>query len=254
MSRIRLSAMFAALLALPALAVAQSRRPDDSGSRTEKVNAGVSSAEAVTFAGGDLMFAAPQGEFKNYVRGAVGISGHFLQALDSDGIIAFRAELGLMTYGARTVRQPLGGGALGLISVDVTTSNNIANGGIGLQLMTPRGTVRPYVNGSVGFSYFWTQSSVEGSSGGSSPFASSQNFSDGGFSTAYGGGLYIPLGGKKSPLTLDIGGQMHKNADIQYLTSKSITYTSSSAPPTITPVRSSADFITWRLGVTFAVR
>ena len=54
--------------------------------------------------------------------------------------------------------------------------------------------------------------------------------------------------------TLDIGAQMHKNSDIQYLTKSSITFASSSAPPTITPVRSAADFISWRLGLTIAMR
>lgn len=255
MSTIRTRTLLFALCTLPSLVAAQGRRRGDDGeSRSSGRSSAVSAADATTFVGGDLIFAAPQGDFQNFVHGAVGVAGHFLQALDHDGVIAFRADLGVMTYGSRTVRQPLGGGALGLISADVTTSNNILNGGVGLQLMVPRGTVRPYVNGSLGFSYFWTQSEVAGSSSTNVPFASSQNFSDSGFSTAYGGGLYIPLGDKKSAYSLDIGAQMHKNADIQYLTSSSITFTSSSAPPTITPVRSSADFITYRLGVTIAIR
>jgi hypothetical protein len=250
----RTRAFILVLCVAPSLLAAQSRPRSRDGEESSVTKPVVSAADATTFAGGDLIYAAPQGEFMNYVHGAVGVGGHFLQVLDTDGIIAFRADVSILTYGSRTVRQPLGGGALGLISADVTTSNNILNGGIGLQLMVPRGTVRPYLNGSLGFSYFWTQSEVAGSSSTNVPFASTQNFSDGGFSTAYGGGLYIPLGTKASPFTLDIGGQMHKNADIQYLTKSSITFTSSSAPPTITPVRSAADFITWRIGVTIAIR
>ena len=76
---------------------------------------------------------------------------------------------------------------------DVTTSNNIFFGTIGAQLMAPNGRLRPYVNAAVGFSYFSTQSSVEGT-GSTQPFANSENFSDGGFTTTWGGGLYIPIG------------------------------------------------------------
>ena len=104
------------------------------------------------------------------------------------------------------------------------------------------------MTGSLGFSYFWTQSSVEGSNGGG-PFADSKNFSDAGFSTAWGGGLYIPIGIGKSSFSIDIGAQVHKNSDIQYLTKNSIVLVSATAPPVITPVRSSADFVTYRLGV-----
>lgn len=235
----------ASLFVLPIASVrAQSRR--------ESVPVEIDRAR--TFFGGGLLIASPQGEFKQYVGGAVGIGGNFLQALDDDGVVAVRAELNILTYGIRTVRQPLGGGALGLISADVTTSNNILNGGIGLQLMVPRGTIRPYLDATLGFSQFWTQSSIAGSSSSNQDFASTQNFSDGGFSTAWGGGLYIPLNTTRSPIVLDIGAQVHKNADIQYLNKNSITITSTSAPPTITPIRSAADFITWRIGVTLPLR
>lgn len=207
-----------------------------------------------TWAGGALAYAAPQGEFKENVRGAFGLTGHMVHAFDEEGIVAIRGELGYLNYGTTRNRQALGGGALGLIYVDVTTTNNIIFGGLGLQLMTPSGAVRPYVSGSLGFSYFFTTSSVEGSSN-IEPFAETENFGDGGFTALYGGGLYFPLRrGGKNPISLDLGAQMHKNSDIQYLTKSSIVITNSSAPPVITPRRSAADFITFRLGVTVGIR
>ncbi|MDA1080604.1 MAG: hypothetical protein O2973_02845 [Gemmatimonadetes bacterium] len=206
-----------------------------------------------TFVGGGLAYASPRGEFKDYVRGAFGLTGHLVHAFDPEGILAVRAELGYLNYGNTTNRQALGGGALGLITVDVTTSNNIVVGGLGLQLMAPAGTVRPYLTGSVGFSYFFTQSSVEGTSN-IEPFAETENFSDGGFTTLWGGGLYIPVRRGLKPISIDLGAQMHSNSDIQYLTKSSIVITNSSAPPVITPVRSAADFITFRLGITVGIR
>jgi hypothetical protein len=206
------------------------------------------------FVGGDFVYAQPQGEFGKYVNGAFGVAGHFIHAFDPNGVIAFRAELGYLIYGERTARQPLGGGALGLINVDVTTSNSILIGGAGLQLMAPTGVVRPYLAGTLGFSYFVTSSSVAGSDYGSSPFAESQNFSDGGFTTAWGGGLYIPLSFGSRAVSLDLGVQQHKTGDVQYLTANSITFNGSNAPPTIQPVRSAADYLTYRLGVSVALR
>jgi hypothetical protein len=210
---------------------------------------------ATTWVGGALTYGQPQRDFANYVNAAFGLSGHLVHALDRDGIVAFRADAGFLVYGQTRNRQPLGGGALGLIMADVTTSNNIFFGTVGAQLMAPNGRLRPYANAAIGFSYFSTQSSVEGT-GSSQPFANSENFSDGGFTTMWGGGLYLPLGHTDAgtPFALDLGVQSHANRDIQYLTKNSITIIDSSKPPVITPVRSPADFLAFRLGVTFGVR
>lgn len=205
-------------------------------------------------AGGSLTFAAPQAEFKDYVNGAFGVNGNLGIGLDPQGIVQFKVELGYLIYGSKTYRQSLGGGALGLIAVDVTTSNNIAHGGLGLQLTAPSGPIRPYATGSIGFSYFFTESQVEGTSNTQQPFASTKNFDDGAFAAQYGGGVYIPLRRGAKPISLDLGAQYHKNGDMEYLTKNSITVTSPTQPPTITPVRSSANFVSFRLGLTFGVR
>jgi hypothetical protein len=210
---------------------------------------------ARTTVGGWVTWAQPQRDFRNYVSGAVGLGGELVQALSRSGAVALRIEGGYLIYGSTTRRQPLGGGALGLVSVDVTTSNNIVFGGLGLQLTSPDGPVRPYVNGTVGFSYFFTESSVEGTSN-FEPFASTNNFDDGGFTTMLGGGVYIPLARTKEgrSVSLDIGVVAHANNDVQYLTKNSITVENTASTPVVTPVRSAADFLTFRIGVTVGVR
>ena len=47
---------------------------------------------------------------------------------------------------------------------------------------------------------------------------------------------------------------MHSNPDIEYLTKNSIVINGSGAPPTITPVRNSADVVTFRIALSFAVQ
>ncbi|MBM4193296.1 MAG: hypothetical protein FJ202_02810 [Gemmatimonadetes bacterium] len=205
------------------------------------------------YAGGGLEFGAPSGEFKDYVQSAFGGGGHILYALDDEQIFAFRADVDLFVYGHATRRQALGGGALGLIGVDVTTSNNIVTGTFGLQAIAPTGALRPYLHGGVGFSYFFTQSSVEGSSN-SEPFATTKNFGDGGFTTVLGGGLYIPVRRGYQPISIDLGVRTHRNSDVQYLTKEGIKVTSTSAPPTLSPVRSAANYLSFRVGVSVGVR
>jgi hypothetical protein len=247
------SAALVALLTsqVPSLASAQvvTRAPREGRDRQEW------SGEPRTWAGGTLTYASPTGEFKSYVNGAFGANGHLVHQFGG-GILAFRADLSYLIYGSTTRRQQLGGGALSLIAVDVTTSNNIVNGGVGLQLMAPSGSLRPYLNGNVGFSYFFTESSVDGSNeNGTSPFASTKNFDDAGFSPSVGGGIYIPLKmGIKNPILLDLGVQAQSNRDMRYLTKESIYIRDTQSQPVITPVRSAANFVSFRVGVSVGVR
>ncbi len=143
--------------------------------------------------------------------------------LDSRGIAAFNAELGLMFYGIERYRTPLGGGPLGLISLDVNTTNNIAFGGIGLQVGYPGETIRPYGTASVGFSAFFTTSSVAGSSDFDS-FANSTNYQDTGLAWNAGGGLYIPLSVKRKVVNLDVGVRWMDNGKRDYLRHDGITF------------------------------
>lgn len=200
------------------------------------------------FAGIHLMVAQPLGEFDDYIDWGGGIGGEFLYAFDPQGAIGLRAHLGIMIYGHETKRVPLSE-TLGRIRVDVSTSNNIFVFGIGPQVMLPSGTVRPYLNGTVGVSYFFTQSSVEGSAD-FEPFASSTNFDDATFAWAAGGGLYIPLRkGRRHPLSLDIGAQYHANGEARYLREGSI-QEDGSGDIFFDPIRSQTNLITYRLGIT----
>ena len=200
------------------------------------------------FAGIHLMVAQPLGEFDDYIDWGGGIGGELLYAFDRQGAIGLRANLGLMIYGHETKRVPLSE-TLGRIRVDVNTSNNIFVFGIGPQVMLPTGTVRPYLNGTAGLSYFFTRSSVEGSAD-LEPFASSTNFDDATFAWSAGGGLYIPLRkGRKNPLSLDIGAQYHANGEARYLREGSI-QEDGTGNIFFDPIRSQTNLITYRVGIT----
>jgi hypothetical protein len=205
--------------------------------------------EASLFIPVALELGVPQGDFAENVDITGGIGGGVIFRLG--GGIGLRAELGVNIYGSETRTVPLGNGPLGRITVDVTTTNTIFGGGLGLQLGLPsRKQVRPYVGGTLGFSNFSTTSSVKGTNSGDEDFASSENYSDATFAKSALVGLYIPFGQGKA--MFDLGARYTWNGEeVRYLTEGDIV-DNPTGPPTITPRRTRADLLTFRLGVTFA--
>jgi hypothetical protein len=192
----------------------------------------------------------PQGEFAEHINFAGGIAGSYLYALDPQGIIAFRAELGYLLYGAERYRVPLGGGPLGLINVDVNTTNNIVQGGVGLQLLAPGRTVRPYAHALAGFSSFFTSSSVTGTQQ-AEAFASSTNYSDAGFAWMAGGGLYVPLSAGATRLQLDLGVRWVDHGRREYLRPDGISFEGGDVQ--LNPVRTGAQALQFHLGVVIPI-
>lgn len=193
-----------------------------------------------------LQIGLPQGEFAENVSVAGGFGGGILWRVG--GLVGLRADLGVSIYGSDTRRVRLGGGALGLVNVDVTTTNTIFNGGLGAQVGVPGRTVSPYLGGMIGFSSFTTSSSVSGSNSSDEPFASSTNLSDGTFAKTVLGGLYVPIAGGKA--MLDLGVRHTWNGErVRYLTEDDISE-DVNGDIVLSPRESRADLLTITLGVT----
>jgi hypothetical protein len=194
-----------------------------------------------------LQLGLPQGEFAENVNFAGGLGGGVLWKVG--GPVALRADIGFMIYGSETRRVPLGDGALGLINVDVTTTNSIFGGSLGGQVGVPGPTVMPYLGGSIGFSAFTTSSSVEGSNSNDEPFASSTNSNDGTFAKTAFAGLYLPFG--KGTALVDLGVRHTWNGEnVRYLTPGDITE-DTNGNVVLTPRQTRADFLTVIIGITF---
>ncbi len=231
-------AVVALLLAASAPLAAQYRTSDDQLPRSVAL-------------GGSLHVGAPQGEFANNINAAFGLNGFAGWQLGNSPVM-FRADLGYDIYGSRTRRVPLGSGPLGLIDVDVTTTNSIVTGGIGLQAGLPGRGFTPYVGGSIGFAAFVTSSSVSGSMQSSSEsFASSTNSADGTFAKTLFGGFYIPVG--SSGGALDIGARYHWNGEARYLTDQDIAFDARNNP-VLSPRFTRADLLTIQVGFSFKRR
>lgn len=198
------------------------------------------------FGGGSLVYGRPTGDFGRYVNQGFGLDGMARWKVDRRGIFSLGLEGGWLQYGRETIRAPLSS-TVGRINVDVTTSNNILFLGGGPQLTAPSGPVRPYASAGVGFSYFFTESSVEGSNNNNYSFAETTNFDDVVFATTGGFGVYIPLG-RTREAALDIGLRYHNGGEGEYLREDSI-IDRPGQTPLITPIRSQTKLWSWRVGV-----
>jgi hypothetical protein len=203
------------------------------------------------FAGASFNYARPQGEFRDFVDQGFGGDLHFLYQPRARGILGLRLDAGFLTYGHERMRVPLSSTIGGRILVDVNTSNNIAHVGVGPQIGLPDGRFRPYVGGFVGFTYLYTESSVAGRNDDHS-FGRTTNYDDATFS--YGGraGVYVPLRGGPSPISLDMGVVYMDNGEAEYLREGDIV-DNADGTLTLFPSRSDTDLLNFRVGVTVGI-
>ena len=203
-------------------------------------------------AGIALTYARPQGEFRDFVDDGWGASLHYVHNLDRQGVFGIRVDGGFLIYGYERMRVPLSPTIGGRILVDLTTTNSIAHLGVGPQISAPAGPIRPYVNGFAGLSYISTSSSVEGSANYDDPFATTTNFDDATFSYGAGGGVLIPFGRGRNPVSLDAGVTYRVNGVAEYLTEGGIE-DNPDGSITLYPIRSDTDLLTFHLGVSVGV-
>jgi hypothetical protein len=233
-------AVFGLLVAAPLGLHAQSPPPAASMDRSH------------IFMGGGLMVAQPEGEFRDYVSQGFGAGGHFLFRLHSRSALGLRLDATFLNYGRETKRVALSPTIGERILVDVTTDNNIGIFGIGPQLVLPDGRLRPYVNATLGASYFFTQSQVEGTQE-NRPFAQTTNFDDLTFSYGGGTGLYIPIVRGATTVSLDLGARYVINGQTRYLREGGI-IDGPGGSISVTPIESETNFFTVHIGASVAVR
>lgn len=200
------------------------------------------------YAGGSLMMAEPEGPFAEVVGTGWGLDLNGRYALDPEGVLGLRVDLGFIEYGRET-RQVCFSVIVGCrVVLDLTTSNTILSGGFGPEVALPGRSVRPYAYGQLGFAYFSTTSRLRGTRD-RDDFASTENFGDGTLAWTMGGGMQIRLSGGRTPVWLDLGADHHRNGVVEYLTEGDIR----DAPDgsiTVFPNRSEANLTTFRVGVT----
>ena len=193
---------------------------------------------------------APVGEFDQFVDLGGGVNVYGVVGLDRKGVAGLRFDGSFMGYGHERVTVPLSR-TVQRVFVDVTTTNLLASFGMGPQITIGNGPLRPYVYGTVGFSYFATVSSVGGTRD-FGDFGSSTNFDDLTFATAVGGGLLISLSEGRRPVALDLSVRSLFNGRTEYLRSGSI-IDRPDGSIAFTPIVSDANLLEFRAGFSIGV-
>jgi len=144
----------------------------------------------------NLLGAFPQGEFMDKIDNGFGISGGYTYGFGNVSPIKLRVggDLGYIVYGRETRTEPFST-TIPDVTVDVETMNNIVQYGLVAKLASEEGSIRPYIQGRAGFSYFYTETKIKNESwdDDDKEIASSKNFSDTTTYAAFGGGVLIPV-------------------------------------------------------------
>jgi hypothetical protein len=199
---------------------------------------------------GDLVLSKPKGDLANYIDRGYGTNFTGLVRIDPAGILSLRGDFGALQYGRERVNVPIFS-EFGRVTLRLTTTNSINWFGLGLQVMTPAGPLRPYVNGGVGTSNFNTVSTLTDPNT-SEEYGRTTNQSDYTSLWTFGAGLYIPLGSWRSPVALNIGGRYFFGGEAEYLQEGGI-QENPDGSITLNTVRSDTDFVTWQLGLSYAI-
>lgn len=189
---------------------------------------------------GDLGFFFDEG-FGVQLEGGMPIS--------EGGWLRLRTDLGFLVYGLERQRSCYSGPFGCRVGLDLTTTNSIFFGGIGPELTIPVGPIQPYANGTMGFSYFATTSSLDD---GFDDFGSTTNFSDVVFAWKVGGGLRVRVGRGHRPVWFDFGVERHDNGVADFLTEGDIT-DNPDGSIAIFPNRSEANLLTYKFGISIGL-
>lgn len=198
---------------------------------------------------GDAVLSKPKGDFADYVDRGYGFNAGGMLRLDPDGMFAVRAEIGGLQYGRE--RMPVAFDFSGRISADVVTTNMIGWIGIGPQFTFPAGPLRPYANAAFAITNFRTTSAIEDRQT-HERFAVTQNASDFSSAVVFGGGVYVPIGGRASTAMLTLGGKYYYGGEATYLPEGGI-QDNPDGSISLFPARTKTDFVIWQLGVTVGI-
>lgn len=195
--------------------------------------------------------ALPVDEFRSNVDigGGGGLAGVWL--LDGAGMIGVRADGAFLLYGYKSEQRPFSV-TVPEVSVDVRTTNFIVSGGIGPQVYLATGPVRPFVYGTVGVSYFATETSVAGTHR-SEEIASTTNLHDTSLALTGGGGFSIRLSRSGNPVSLEFGASYQYNGETEYLTSRP-TVSEYRRRGRFVPITSQTNMVIVRAGLTVGMR
>ena len=197
------------------------------------------------------MLAEPIGEFREQVAAGIGGGLGAFSGRGDRGHVAVRAEGSVVLYGIEGTRRPFGLTSP-VDSVDVVTTHWLLSGRIGPQVFLFKGPFRPYAYGTVGLSCFLTRTDVF-TDHEDERIAATNNYRDFNLALAVGAGLSVKLFERgDGPFHLDLTAVYHRTGRAKYLTPAGLREIPGGGW-VADPVESDANFITYRVGVSFVL-
>jgi hypothetical protein len=198
------------------------------------------------------LYGQPLGQFGDNVRHGFGLDGMGTIGLDTRGIFSLKAELGWIRLDRKSEPFIVDNG-FDFVELESETTSGVLTLGIGPQLAVPFGPLRPYVGGTVGFARFATNTSInvpadESNTGQKETLYEETVSSDFILSLTASGGIRFELPFMGRGILGDLGVRWHRNGEAEYVSGEGVQY-NGSGTPTITPTRSEADFLVYRLGI-----
>lgn len=197
-----------------------------------------------------ILGANPVGEFGTNVDDGfgLGVDARF-PVSGTDGVLSLRLDGGFVVYGheSRNLCFPAPVGCR--IGLDLDTYNTIGTVGIGPEFSVP-GPISPYVNGSFGIAWFYTNSSISGDDDWEPDF-NTVNHSDWVTALRVGGGMRFALG-SGGRFKLDVGAQYHRNGVAEYLRKGDI-LDHPDGSITLFPQRTEANMVVFDVGVSIGL-
>lgn len=198
----------------------------------------------------------PQGGFKDQIDGmGWGGSLNFAYRIPRS-ILSVGASFGYYVYGYQSRFEPLSMTIPDML-VKVSTTNAVVTGHTFIRLQPLRGSLRPYLDGLVGFQHLTTDTRVRLDSDYDGGYPSSNNWCDTVLSYGLGGGLMILLTRQdgyrtrgRFRIALDMGFRYMKGGTAEYLTEDAIEVIGDEVFYYVSESRT--DIVTARLGVIFS--
>ena len=187
--------------------------------------------------------ARPVGEFQRFVDWGGGVDLYGFFALDQRRTLGVRAEGSPLIYGHEGFSVP--GVVPRVGSVNINTNNIIFGFGVGPQLTFDLDALKPYVFGTLGFSYFATISSI---TDGGAEIASETNYDDFTPALRVGAGMLMSLTNGQHPVSLDFSVQSTYNGEAEYLRRGGVR-DNPDGSISVLPIQSDANLLTFRVGV-----
>lgn len=170
----------------------------------------------------------PQGEFKEIID-AVGGGISFYGGYQFRGSpLYIGAEIGLANFGTDSRTEPWST-TIPDLTMNVDNNYNLFQGHIVTRFQQPKAAIQPFVEGLVGFNYFFTETSVSSRGGfnANEPIASDTNYEDTSFSYGIGAGVQFKITsfeseGTRGRFYMSLSGRYLRGGEASYLKKGSI--------------------------------